>query len=659
MGHVCQNLVVPRASQTFTFRSRPTASAFDRFEDYLRTRTEGVDRTIFELIRKRDREMGTGSDRIPWPTFILGSGCLLTLAGHSGGITADIEPLLEASFDGLPTEVAKRSDVFLGGLGSFLVELNQQKFGPNADLYWLVERWEELPDRSRSESDFVLGGTHDVRFAVRTALVAFLATRLYTEALNAASFVLDRAEKDEVAYSLATHPAMRAVHAAVVAPLRAITRSMHAHWERNRGKSDSLDAYHALLAAFIGHLSDDGVSTVHRSHVEVLSAFAWFFLTDDTDIYPGWSDTLLFQATDMKDSGEHFASMPVPRRPRLETVSPLDETSWLYRRLRRVTTRSWQEVATDRDNFYDSVAELLIQQTEMVRAATREHPRDASWPIASAFIASFDVELEIALLSRHDLPDTGIAVVIPVVHIADSLDYNTTIHWLARVIEPTARNATIESKLANLLDGDGWQTVGASGGDIDRFRGMPVVVHLSGAPLFRLPGEERDILRGGELRHALLLDENIALIQLSAEIAEHGRSLNPGFGADPPFTLSGDQSRPGPGLRYWFMVGTQVADSSVRLRLLTREIAAIRDPGVREQRLRKLREFAPGVEVTERLGVVINETVPTSERQVFLWQGFDVIRGTSGELTPQIRRLSEETARLANRAGTAPVGYSG
>ena len=51
-----------------------------------------------------------------------------------------------------------------------------------------------------------------------------------------------------------------------------------------------------LSPEVIANIEDDGITHVHRSHVEVLSAFVWFFLTDDTDIYPGWSDTLLFQA---------------------------------------------------------------------------------------------------------------------------------------------------------------------------------------------------------------------------------------------------------------------------------------------------------------------------------------------------------------------------
>jgi hypothetical protein len=222
-------------------------------------------------------------------------------------------------------------------------------------------------------------------------------------------------------------------------------------------------------------------------------------------------------------------------------------------------------------------------------------------------------------------------------------------------VHPTSNEATTDVKLANLLDGDGWEEVGADPRDIERFRGIPTVIHLSGAPLFKLPAAEREFLLEGELRHALLLGENIALVQLGAEIADHGRSLNPGFTADAPW--ADDVSRVGPGLRYWFVVGTQVADSSVRLRLLTREIAALRDPGAREQRLRKVRSLSPGAEVTERFGVLVNERVPTSDRQVFLWQGFDVTKGTSSEMTDLILALAKDTSKffasLPLTAGTA------
>jgi hypothetical protein len=628
------------SQQTFTFRSRPTASAFDRLDDYVRARTAGHDHTLFELIRKRDREMGTG-EKIPWATFILGSGCLVAADASESGLPTELDALIDASFSDFPSDLAKRADVYREAVSAFIVDLNEGKLGPRASMAWLDERAAKL--RSDGGGDSVTTGdsaTSDPRFAVQTALVACLATRLYTEALNVATRVLDRAENDEVEYSLNTHPTMRAVHATVVTPLRSLVRMLRTNWVN--GRSASTDAFHALLGAFIENIDDDGTSRVHRSHVEVLSAFAWYFLTDDTDIYPGWSDTLLFQATDMKDAREHFTSMPLPRRPQLDDVSPLDETSWLYRRLRRVTRRSWDKEDTERDDFYDSVAGLLIEQAELIRTATVERPKDALWPMASSFIASFDVELEIALLSRADLHEDGIAIVVPVVHVGEGRDYNTSVHWLARVVHPTSSDASTNEKLANLLDDDGWEAVGAEPRDIERFRGMPTVIHLSGAPLFRLPGVERGFLEEGELRHALLLGENIALVQLGAEIAEHGRSLNPGFAADAPW--ADDVSRVGPGLRYWFVVGTQVADSSVRLRLLTRQIAALRDPGAREQRLRKLRNASPGAEVTERFGVLVNERVPMSEREIFLWQGFDVSQGTSSAMTKYITSLGEATA---------------
>lgn len=630
--------------QTFTFRSRPTAAGFDRLDEYVRGRTEGVDHTLFELIRKRDREMGTG-DKLPWPTFILGSGCLAAASPESTGRPTDLDALIDASFAGFPSDLAKRADVYREAVSAFIVELNEGKLGVQASMAWLDERTAKLKRETGENMKGAAGGqsaVFDPRFAIRTALVACLATRLYTEALNAATRVLDRAENEKVAYSLNTHPAMRVVHAIIVTPLRSLVRLLRADWVK--GRSASTDAFYALLGAFMEHIDDDGTSRVHRSHVEVLSAFAWYFLTDDTDIYPGWSDTLLFQATDMKDAEAHFTSMSLPRRPQLDDVSPLDETSWLYKRLRRVTRRSWDETGTERDGFYNSVAGILTQQARLIRTATKDRPKDASWPVASAFIASFDVELEIALLSRPDLLDLGIVIVVPVVHVGEGRDYNTSVHWLARIVRPTDSDATTDEKLANLLDGDGWEALGADPRDIERFRGIPTIVHLSGAPLYKLPGVEREFLEGGELRHALLLGENIALVQLGAEIAEHGRSLNPGFAADAPW--ADDISRVGPGLRYWFIVGTQVADSGVRLRLLTREIAALRDPGAREQRLRKLRILSPGAEVTERFGVLVNERVPMSERQVFLWQGFDVSQGKSSEMTRLIQALGKDTSQL-------------
>ena len=102
-------------------------------------------------------------------------------------------------------------------------------------------------------------------------------------------------------------------------------------------------------------------------------------------------------------------------------------------------------------------------------------------------------------------------------------------------------------------------------------------------------------------------------------------------------------------MRYWFVVGTQVADATVRLRLMTREIAALRDPGAREMRLKRLGESNPGFDVIERFGVLVNQTVATSEGHVFLWQGIDVTQGTSGEMTPLIRELADDSREFRTK----------
>lgn len=603
-----------------------------------------MERSLYDVIRTRDREVGF-QDRVPWPTFILGSGALATYSRRE--LTADQS---EAEFAALAVRIrealtaqlhpsfAQRIDAeFAPRTEQFIRALAERKLGPTASLAWLTEPGSSVASARETQD-----------FAVVLTCIAVLATRVYTEALNATTSVLDRAEKDEVAYRVDASLDSRLVraHEDLVLPLRQIIEGLDAEWGDD--ESQARAAALSLLHDFARGLGSWQVH-VHRTHVEILTAFAWYFLTEETDIYPGWADILLFQAANMPDAKADFAALPLPRRPRLRDINPLDESSWLYRRLRRVTERSWEDAESARDEFYGSVARLMIQQAELVGRGA-ETMRDDRWPLVSSFVVSFDVELEIALLHRMDDDAEGIVVVIPVLRTEGDADrpFNTTIHWLYRIVAPV-RGGDWRDDLNRLLDESDWRVLSSPSKGLDAFKGLPIVVHLSGAPLFKLPSADAaGIRRGtdrrgnplpeGVLRHAIVLDENMALFQLAAEARDPAGRLHPDLSASTEW----DQGT-GPGPRFWTIVGAQLADPGVRLRLLTRELMTeqVQD---RKQRAEHAHHDG-GSDGGARTGVIVNEWSPGAERQVFAWQGLDVVKGRSDELQVHLDRLYENIAR--------------
>lgn len=601
------------------FRSRHSATYFPTLDGYKVSAAGGSGETsLFELIRARDVRAGKADTAYPWITFVLGSGCLATRGAARGSVDLDrlfrvgLEPMGDLVERFALAELAKE----------FIVELSALKL-------------QQRPAQQLLAAQSVTADEAKWPLAARAIVVAALATRLYTEGLNLTSRVLDRAEREQVMYSL-NAPEMERLHARIALPLLHLIRTP---MRLEREAPHSHRAWQHLAAEVGSRLESTTEKSILRSHVELLTAFAWHFATADADIYPGWSDVLLFQAAEMADNTESFASIPSLRRPHVRNVAPLNADAWIHRLLRAVTERSWEQTDTARDSFYDSVAALLVQQAEL-RSASPE--ATIQWPLATAFVASFDVELEIALMSRlradvemrSSSPD-AFAVVLPVFLIDDSPTggpFDTTLHWLWRRVGPFSAAAR-RDELDDLLDGAGWRLL--EGVDVARELGdLPIVIHLSGAPLFTLPeAADRDFLKHGRLRHALLLDENMALVQMAADLAGRTGRL--------PREFTRDSGAPDVGSRFWTFIGTQLADTGVRLRLVSQELATLLNPEVRigdAARSREAEVVVPGdagedaPTRADRVGLIVNDWAPATERQVFHWQGLDVVKARSTEL---------------------------
>jgi len=583
-----------RHAEPVYFRSEePEAQSFKSWTDYERARG----RTLAQVVSRRDSAIGF-SGGIPWPTFVLGSGCLRPLPGTE--IAApELRSLIQDGVANLPSERRQPGDLDL--VEQFIHALIALKLEDSiGQTGWLLTR-------SRDS------GAFSWPVAVQVCLLAAIATRAYTNLRSASAPVLGRSDREEVVFSQHETSEMTLAYSRYVVPMDNIAEYLMGRDIEARG--EAWRSFKTLLQT-IGARGDDGRRHFRRQHVELLAAFAWHFLTDGTEIYPGWSDILLFHTFDL--ASHEFERWPATHRPP-KTSSALDVDSWVYRRLEKVTERS---VRTP-EPFFGLVADILEKQSEVLGrlyAAWPESERIPSHiPRATAFVTSFDLELEIALLDRAAV----FAIVAPVVgtrpHTTSAL--NASLHWVYRVIRPNA-DETISDRLQRLRQGDDWKLMPESTDllpvEIDR---IPVVVHLAGAPLLALPMELPGLRTPS---HALLLDETIAVLQFGAEVRGTGSDrLNRRLLSSPKDKGAGAEPAP----RFWTFVGNPHADPAVRLRLLANGWHSSVDAQGQGSDPSESAADAP-----RQAGVVINRWVPIEESEVFRWQGFDVVAGETTDL---------------------------
>ncbi len=208
--------------------------------------------------------------------------------------------------------------------------------------------------------------------------------------------------------------------------------------------------------------------------------------------------------------------------------------------------------------------------------------------------------------------------------------YDTTLRWIWKIVD--AREA---EPLDALRRRGEWHYNDSSGsGELrSSLAGLPIVVHLSGAPLIEVGLDQIEGLgrleKGkDDVRPALLLDENTSLIQVALDLKGWDGRLPEDLAQD----ASWAQARESCGPRYWMFIGVQLSDPAVRLRLLSREISL--GWTNTQERPHGPIEKAP-ISTADR-GVVVNTWAPVSERQLFHWQGFGVVKSEAWHITGDI-----------------------
>ncbi|ABL80557.1 MULTISPECIES: hypothetical protein [unclassified Nocardioides] len=398
--------------------------------------------------------------------------------------------------------------------------------------------------------------------------------------------------------------------------------------------------------------------------LDVLVEIAWLLLIEPVGVYPGWRDLVASAAVQMSDGDDITSALDAldVRQPRLR-VNSLESLSTIGSRLAglgEATLSSFEEKGGDRHAFFDAIAEILKIEAE------RDTPQDL---LATAFVTSFDMELEMALVRRR----VDFTVLMPYYYVHEASDgtaatQRATPLWLATHVKWSevgfARvDAGDDSSLPSPVQATftpRWRLVK---GSISKSDDPLVVVRLVGSPLmpapsledaafdvdgepFDLPttlrefleseygqiGPEGPLREGVDLIPSLVLDEYTGLHHILA-------SASGSF----PLDLTRDPSGVN-GFRYWTSVGVQFDDALVRL--MAASYLDSSSDGVDLVRT--------GTSPSNR-GVIVNRNLSPAEADVMTWQGFDAVRAQYSALTSDLVHYAVHL-KGANAAASFKIG---
>ncbi len=446
----------------------------------------------------------------------------------------------------------------------------------------------------------------------------------------------------------------------------------------------------ALLEEIIGGLEPSGRHAereLRSYHVRLITEVAWYFLTLGTPIYPGWTDLLLALMLEEGPRADRSFRSARPRYPDLRELpslvagiyEPATKTSWemTMKRLQsstgEVEAADWSDIDADkgrtRVNLYWAAAEVLWAQAE---ACQEIPPGLGQLPPAAAFVTSFDLELDMALLATARGRPFRVALPVHLIQRIDDKSAQAELCWLIADVEPGS-NTPDPGDLSALRHPANWRLL-TSEFDPGELRKYPIVIHLSGCPLFTLPepgkrgGDEaiQQILaalshfpaRNGAaakqdqyaLVHAVTVDEYLALRQSEAELiwsswqpqqseARRSRAL-------PQELLINGRDNP----RFWISMGVPVGDAAIRHRLISQlsrqRLVALGAPerrsgqssagmllgddleivGPVEEQADEAGQPMPAVDSAGAVGVAVNMHIGDDETSLLYWVGFDVVQ---------------------------------
>ncbi len=481
-----------------------------------------------------------------------------------------------------------------------------------------------------------------------------------------------------------------------------------------------------LLSALESQLRE---GSLPLDHVRMLTEVTWLAMVDGSSIYPGWSDVLVELVL-------RFATeAPRGRHPQVRDLTILAES--VGDLLEDTTRRSWAQrtqgggaaVSSRRARLYDSVAGLLDAQARVFAALSPVAPAERAGgfdsfgieddldyaddgilapaealplvasgdpgnavaqavlddsravlaalggdsasldlpapPHPVALVTSFDIELEMALWAAG----RPFRVVLPVL-VASRMSMTAELVWLSADIDPTSG-----SDLDDLLVGPHtWHVAtrvisGREGGD------RPVVVRLSGTPLFSLPDPSESpldaeladlgLLNPRGLHHALTVDEYTSQRQSETEWFYAGQvSRSWASGGNEPRSHRPDLpdclavGAPAHD-RIWLALGVQLDDHTIRGRLFAQITAASvkHHPLEAQERGPADQEGGTGTEGDRAVpkwsnpeihGIAVNRRMDRRDEAALLhWLSFDIALDLDcGDLAPELEHCTDHLVKV-------------
>lgn len=429
------------------------------------------------------------------------------------------------------------------------------------------------------------------------------------------------------------------------------------------------DTYRHRFCKAMTRLTQDIVQELNATplvvswgNVQGLSEIGWYCLTSaiKTPYCKGWSDLLLeLSHCDAEATPIGFPMFDEMTRAQTVISARLD---------------SGASTGSGGRSLHETVAGLIIEQFNFRKKVGQPRP-----PAAVAFVTSFDLELEIALIKRNQ----AFTVLMPV-HVLNSLHGLVHIGWVGIAVEA---DEDAEKGLQGLRAPEPGKCAALERDGIHEMheRG-PIVVRLAGCPLVKLPvlslaGSEslrenlvkryesyltmdaggdsaamQRIIAGLQLVPAVVLNEHDAVLQ---NAIDHVATPDQGcYGL--PEELIGD----GRGWsRYWMLMGVQIHDLAVRQRLtalLTSLPFRTFDSGAHEgtgtQEERSLDEGSETRRMREkRIGVAINRHSTPLERDLLYWSRLDVVTADVGEFVDDLLHYAKHLGGAPHRPGAGPV----
>jgi hypothetical protein len=677
----------------------PSRRRFANYESYLAERADkaGVDRMLCQVLEgaaqraipKTQKTLSSEWSRFSWITPVLGSGSLEAprTPGKSArelslGVGLRLDDWLKLS----PVAWPEGSES-LSSLG--------EKFSLSLAMDRLRVKEHDLPGRDDPDIE-----ADDVdASAAGLVLVTALLSRFYHWTSSANAHAESRWDDDVARFDPRSGDlASLGLRSTVLEPAIVVINQLVADIDRagasRTGPRETVVAERRLdqtvkdvLQAVRDGLKGDA-AVLESRHLHLLTEISWYFLTRQSSIYPGWTDLLL---SVMLRTGEKIDEMgarrPQPSITNLKQLPNIVEglvvgasrASWLN----RFTEESLRVDAND--SVSEAVAEVLWAEATAIKSTIGT--AEDRLPPAVAFVTSFDMEVEMSLARMAD--GRNFFVVMPI-HLTKTSDPNEAeLFWIMGEFAPLKEASPLE-QFEQLRRPLNWTVLSTQSKPEDFERG-PIVVHLNGAPLYKLPtfdSELRDMplinsfrrigvtVESGEsadsdtkIEHAVIVEEYLAMRHSEAEFFWSAREISDSkfkVGRALPPELSKDSANVP---RFWLALGIAIADPAIRLRIVSqmtvRRLGRLSDPTPRvgtstigaRPKLHASESDAEDEsegaseepERTDVEGLAVNLRVDDDETMLLYWLGLDVVEDDCNVLIEDLHHYTRHLSAKGPR----------